>query len=77
MVGVLNSKILECGSFYTNGQYYMVTIPPPLAADYGYDSKTYICRSFSLRDGILVGNYSLENHSIGKKIHGNFVLKCV
>jgi hypothetical protein len=66
MAGVLNPKVLEFGSFYTNGHYLMVVIPPPLATDYGYDSKTFLGRSFNLKDGTLVGNFSLENHSVGK-----------
>ena len=65
MAGVLNPKVLEFGSFYTNGHYLMVVIPPPFATDYGYDSKTYLGRSFNLRDGTFVGNFSLENHSVG------------
>lgn len=62
---VLNPKVLEKGSFYTNGHYLMVVIPPPMATDYNYDHRTYLCRSFSLRDGTLIGNFSLENHPIG------------
>eukprot|EP01132_Coremiostelium_polycephalum_P002496 gene2496-3088_t len=62
---VLNPAILELGSFYTNGHYLMVVIPPPLGTDYNYDTKSFICRAFSLSDGTLIGNYCLENQPIG------------
>eukprot|EP01133_Synstelium_polycarpum_P005956 gene5956-6899_t len=62
---VLNSAVLELGSFYTNGHYMMVVLPPPLGADYNYDAKSYVCRAFSLSDGTLIGNYCLENQPIG------------
>jgi len=62
---VLNPSVLELGSFYTNGHYLMVVMPPPLGSDYNYDSKSYICRAFSLSDGSLIGNYCLESQPIG------------
>jgi hypothetical protein len=62
---VLNPKALERASFYTNGNYLVVVLPPPFATDYGYDSKTYLCRSFSLLDGCFIGNSSLDHHPVG------------
>ncbi len=65
MPSVLTPICLEKASFYTNGHYLMVVIPPPLATDYGYDTNTHLCRSFSMRDGTFIGNFSLEGHAIG------------
>ncbi|EGG14125.1 putative ubiquitin-protein ligase [Cavenderia fasciculata] len=62
---VLNPMILEFGSFYTNGHYLMVVIPPSLGSEIFYESKVFVCRAFSLSDGTLVGNYGLENQPIG------------
>ncbi|GAM23782.1 hypothetical protein SAMD00019534_069570 [Acytostelium subglobosum LB1] len=62
---VLNPVVLELGSFYTNGQYLMVVLPPPLGSDYNADAKSYLCRAFSLTDGSLIGNYCLESQPIG------------
>ncbi|GAM25197.1 hypothetical protein SAMD00019534_083720 [Acytostelium subglobosum LB1] len=62
---VLNPAVLESGSFYTNGHYLMVVLPPPLSGDYSTDIKSYLCRAFSLSDGSLLGNYCLENQPIG------------
>src|SRR5262249_36312758 len=57
MASVLNPKCLGQAAFYTNGHYLMVVLPPPFGTDYNYDSKTHVCRSFSLRDGSLIGNF--------------------
>lgn len=57
---VLSAQCADKASFYTNGQYLMVVVPPPLAAEYNFDNQTYICRCFNLRDGILVGNFPID-----------------
>ena len=61
---VLVPKILAKSSFYTNGHYLVILIPPPLASEYNYDSKVWICRTFSLLDGTFQGN-TVVDHPVG------------
>lgn len=59
-IPVLNPSCLDDGNFFTNGQYLMVFLPPALATEYSYGPKTSLCRSFSLKDGVLQGNYPID-----------------
>jgi len=62
---VLYPCCLSSGSCYTNGQYLVVVIPPPNATLFGYTSSTFVCRTFRLKDGVFMGNYSLDTPPIG------------
>lgn len=47
---------MEQGTFYTNGHYLIILIPPPLGVNYGFTNTQQICRKFSLEDGIFICN---------------------
>ena len=65
MPPVLNPKHFTKFSFYTNSYYLVVVIPPPFCVEYNYDSKTFLCRTFNLRNGELVGNFSQDTRVLG------------
>lgn len=74
MSSVMDPKCLEQSSFYTNGHYLMVIIPPSILSDHHshhsghhiqhphYSNKTFLCVSFSLTSGTVVGTHLIEAH---------------